>query len=569
MSTKTLRKRIALVAASALTAGVLSVVSAPSSFAANSDGDIDNVTTSTLGLVGAVSPSLADNPSGATTRTATLLKTGQLGISTFGTATLIVSSGAIISSSTTASKVNGSQSCAAGVVDGDTTVIKPTGAAGTTFTVTAYDEDTCATAATASDVITVTIADTNKSGIATAADSTVRWDDSTCSTAPTAAEDVTNSETTTGNQLYLRMNVADAYAQDISDATGALVVTVSSGAYLGTIGTSPGSAASATTTTQVSSADPSYLCVRVGESTAGAGWNGTVTVSYNGIALATKSGKITGEASKITVSPYKIGRTGTTSAIDTHLYKVTDAAGNGLAFTSSDIAFDTSSNAAVLSSMTGGAVNASSTSAYGAYVGSLKTICVGSSAGVAGGGTSNVVVKYTLSSGKVIKSNSFVATCGGDAYTYKASLDKASYIQGEVATMTIVFSDSKGNLANSTTAVAALNDAGDASSSNATISAPMLSMVGTMGAGTGQKPGLRGHLEYKFTVGTNSGLTAGAYNAVVSFPTLSNADAVSVAYKVATGSTDVTNADVLKSIVALIASINKQIQALQKLILKK
>jgi hypothetical protein len=31
----------------------------------------------------------------------------------------------------------------------------------------------------------------------------------------------------------------------------------------------------------------------------------------------------------------------------------------------------------------------------------------------------------------------------------------------------------------------------------------------------------------------------------------------------------VTNADVLKSIVSLIASINKQIQALQKLILKR
>jgi hypothetical protein len=40
-------------------------------------------------------------------------------------------------------------------------------------------------------------------------------------------------------------------------------------------------------------------------------------------------------------------------------------------------------------------------------------------------------------------------------------------------------------------------------------------------------------------------------------------------YKVGTGTTVVSNADVLKSIVALIASINKQIQALQKLILKR
>jgi hypothetical protein len=41
-----------------------------------------------------------------------------------------------------------------------------------------------------------------------------------------------------------------------------------------------------------------------------------------------------------------------------------------------------------------------------------------------------------------------------------------------------------------------------------------------------------------------------------------------VSYKVA-GTGAVSNADVLKSIVALIASINKQIQALQKLILKR
>jgi len=40
-------------------------------------------------------------------------------------------------------------------------------------------------------------------------------------------------------------------------------------------------------------------------------------------------------------------------------------------------------------------------------------------------------------------------------------------------------------------------------------------------------------------------------------------------YTVGTGVTTVTNEEVLKSIVALIASINKQIQALQKLILKR
>ena len=42
-----------------------------------------------------------------------------------------------------------------------------------------------------------------------------------------------------------------------------------------------------------------------------------------------------------------------------------------------------------------------------------------------------------------------------------------------------------------------------------------------------------------------------------------------VTYKVSSGTDDVEFTEVLKSVIALIASINKQIQALQKLILKR
>jgi hypothetical protein len=84
----------------------------------------------------------------------------------------------------------------------------------------------------------------------------------------------------------------------------------------------------------------------------------------------------------------------------------------------------------------------------------------------------------------------------------------------------------------------------------------------------------KGQLVYTFTVGTSTGIVPGKYNAVVSFPTVNTAGAalgtsnISVPYEIS-GGTTVTNADVLKSIVSLIASINKQIQALQKLILKR
>jgi hypothetical protein len=78
-----------------------------------------------------------------------------------------------------------------------------------------------------------------------------------------------------------------------------------------------------------------------------------------------------------------------------------------------------------------------------------------------------------------------------------------------------------------------------------------------------------GKKSYKFIVGA----TEGSYNMVVDLTSLNSSSkpqtAVTLPYKISTGTTTVTNADVLKSIVALIASINKQIQALQKLILKR
>jgi hypothetical protein len=119
-------------------------------------------------------------------------------------------------------------------------------------------------------------------------------------------------------------------------------------------------------------------------------------------------------------------------------------------------------------------------------------------------------------------------------------------------------------LANSETAV----DTITSGASNMTVSAPMMAQVGAFTSAS--KPGLAGTLTVNFTVGTSSGLTEGSYNAVVNIPNLNTlGKAQNVAYKVTTGTTNVTNAEVLKSIVSLIASINKQIQALQKLILKR
>jgi hypothetical protein len=82
---------------------------------------------------------------------------------------------------------------------------------------------------------------------------------------------------------------------------------------------------------------------------------------------------------------------------------------------------------------------------------------------------------------------------------------------------------------------------------------------------------LSGVKKYKFTVG---GINSGSFQLVVDLPGLNSTtysqSAVSVAYKVATSADGgVQMADVLKAIVSLIASINKQIAALQKALLKR
>jgi hypothetical protein len=185
----------------------------------------------------------------------------------------------------------------------------------------------------------------------------------------------------------------------------------------------------------------------------------------------------------------------------------------------------------------------------------LGIVTCSSSAGI----DSDLKLNYINPSGSIITSNSFAARCAGNPYTYTASFDKASYVQGEIATLTVQFKDIKGN-----------NAATVSTGTAATISAPQMTITSTPGAS--KSANASGAVVHTFTVGTSSGVVEGSYNALVDYGTLTAAKSATVQvvpYKFTTGINSVTNADVLKSIVALIASINKQIQALQKLILKK
>ena len=304
MSTKTLRKRIALVAVSALGAGLLSVVAVPSANA--SAGDIASITGS-IGVVGALA---GEN----TTQTATILSTGSLVVNVdTASGYFVVSGGASITGvtgTTTTGTISSDQKKFTVAASNNTFTVTPTGAAGTTFTVTGY---TSSAMTTVVDVLNVTIAGSSVAGVVSPADSIVRWDTDNA-TAPTAAESAVNASTTFGETLELYINLKDAYGQNITSSTGSLVVTASSGARLGTLASSGASAPTSASNTAVTSSSPAAQWVYLAETTTGAGWSGTVTVTYNGVTVATIAGKITGRPATLSVTPYKAGKLATTNS---------------------------------------------------------------------------------------------------------------------------------------------------------------------------------------------------------------------------------------------------------------
>ena len=157
-----------------------------------------------------------------------------------------------------------------------------------------------------------------------------------------------------------------------------------------------------------------------------------------------------------------------------------------------------------------------------------------------------------------VYSPDFTASCYGDPDSYSASFDKASYVPGDIATLTITAKSEKGNPTNDYAVLGA-------SSYDVSIAGSNMTAVVTP---TNADKFSKGSKTYKFIVGA----TEGSYNMVVNLPNWNytgGPQPLTVAYKIAAGTATVSNADVLKSIVALIASINKQIQALQKLILKR
>jgi len=607
MSTKTLRKRIALATVAALGAGILSatVANAANTLVANTiiaggnankapgtgvvnpvgvanvmniasktttDGTTGTLTArltlTSIGLLSVGDLAGSATPTAGTTATATLLSSGKLVVYTTGNAdgasmfsvtggTITANNGAL------AYKADGTAIASNDSATLISAVITPNAGATSMTVKLNVTNDTNATAAgmidgtysgVLSGQINVTIASSSAAGVLSPAKSGVWYADD----ATTGGR--TSDSTTTGvgtaewaSQQFLNVRARDAYGVSVG-AGYLLQASATNGALVAITALVAGSPANSA---DYSTIDPDNTTVIVAAPSSKP-LTTTVTVTWNGTVIGTKTFTFTGEVAKVTLSSATNGYTGNTNN-NRATISYADAAGNAVYIQGNNTgAAGFAQDSSVINSVITG-ITQSTAPSDSNTAGKLTFTC-----GIAG--SANLAVTYTNISGTVIKSNVLPVTCSGKAVSYTAAYDKSNYKPGDIATLTITFKDSKGNLA----ADQAVGDADNQTNVLPVISTSGVTKVGAALAADADKS-TNGVISYTFMVGTSTG----TFSNSIEFPQVgTNATAAGLTQKavtatltIADGSTSLN--DVLKGIVALIASINKQIAALAKLVTKK
>jgi len=601
MSTKTISKRVALATVVALGAGVLSLVTVSSASAAvnvnpgnnGPSGEVNTLnigtaanttgsasagdagTASSTGLV-AVSD-LAGTKVAGTTQTATLLSTGSLVVYTgesSGNGGTITVTGGTISSGVNTSGINATQtiaSYAGGASDVVSVVITPNIGA-TSMTVRAYNaggpgSTSLPTTGTLFGQIVVTIASAANNGVISTANSGIYYKASGAAQTSSAvvADDTTTAVYTnykSGSTLpwndtnFAIIRAVDAYGVKISSTTGLLTATATNGALVALASGTDTVVAGTQSTAFVANAQPDGNTLAVAAPSA-APLSTVVTIAYNGVTIGTKSFTFTGPITKVTLGAQnKINKNGSTASAGDGVKEATvsfaDAAGNTIYPVASDASYPTSgfakASSATAPSLVLSVVPASGTTGY-----------VNSTAGT-DAGTFAATAIYTNIDGSVATSNTVNLSNAGTAVSYTAAYDKSTYTPGSVATLSVTFKDSKGNLASDSPSTLYFDN-------YVVTTVPLITVAGGTLAAAPSKTTATTNGVATFTVLTG---VDGAYQTSVSLGTVSGLTQTSPAtagFTVASNGTTLN--DVLKGIVSLIASINKQIAALAKLVSKK
>ena len=554
MSTKTLRKRIALVAVSALTAGLFSVVSTPVANAA--DGDA--IATGNVVLVETVGIKVGEclTQSEAATKVSTTPRVFQVGgtiritATTNGTGVYNITGPAVFfATGNVANTISADQkTLTLASATTATTDVRFTGTGSVSIAIRAT------AGATPVHTYYFSVVSACSVGTYSATDSFVSVQTDGAAGAVSNNVDAATA-VTAGSPLYVQVISKNAYGAALT--AGTFVATATNGATVRWGATGAALVAGTLTVATVTSPDGTDQ-LRVDPASSLTTSTTTVTITHDGAPVATKTLTFYGEAKSIVIESVKSGRTGTSiagnDATAYAVYSYRDSAGGKVP--GSAAGFAAASATAIVttgSSVQSPARSTPAANIAGALDNAVETNIGRIQDGVFGftcgstSGTSDVVIAHVNAISLATITAPVKVTCAGGIATYTVSTDKASYAVGEVATITIDAKDSSGN----------------AVSDNTVITAGSVSVGG--GALTATIAGTEVFTAGKRTLQAQM-TTAGKFNTVVALAG-SVTTTATTGYAVTDGA--VSNAEVLKSIVALIASINKQIAALQKLILRR
>ena len=542
MSTKTIKQRIALVAVSALTAGLFSVMSAPVANAAVT-GLTVITTDGTTAACKNGSPTAAATPrympvggkqaftiAGTPSATASMSITGPAKFAALDPAGTHIIDGSDAKSLDLANDAN------------HWALVEFTGTG--TVTVTA-DDDT--------DYSLYFIVQASCAAGWSASTSYAQLN--TSSTSVTSNVDVaaaaTVNYTSAGQVSYLNIDLNDAYGNDAAAASSALIATTTGGCTVNF--TESASSGTVTAISTVAGADTDSMII-FGDNTPR---TCVITLTLDGTEVAKKTVNFRGDLASLTVNPattvkyFTYGAAGSSSETVVNANAITyiakDSAGNVINLPSAPSISDGTGGFQQVSLADSGLYTAATATSNG-----FATLDV-NAASVTVRGKGTYVLKATRQSdGVSVKSAVQSAEINKTSYTFEVAFDKASYQIGDVGTVTITAKDDAGNLVAD----------GDTVGSGVSVVIGGVDMLSTPASGDKYTNGVR---TYKFT----AKVVPASFGWSVGVTTGSSQSAVTGTIKIVDPVGSVSNAEVLKSIVALIASINKQIQALQKLILKR
>ena len=537
MSTKTLRKRIALVAVATLGAGVLSVAPANATYSAMA-------LVETSGTTGVCAAGAATSASAA--RYMAVGGVQVIDLTATATSTVSISGPAVFASGGVDGTVASDGLSLTTAAAATTIQVRFTGTGGVQVT---FDDSTvadqvfyfivqpsCAAGYAASTSYAALAASSDESGITTNVD---------------ASGSATIAYNSTAQVTYLNINARTAYQQGAATATSVNIATVTGGCKINfTHGTTAFSSGKTTDVVTGAAVDQNSIVI-IGDNTPR---TCTVTSTMDGVVIATKTVKMFGDLATLEIDKdstkylaYNEAGSADATALNANaiVYYAKDSAGNII----------NHSAAPAISSQTGsmvGVTSADGTKAFGSSVtNGYATLDVNTTGSLTRGKGTYKIKATRQSDGVSVSSAEFSVENNKSRYTYSASFDKASYVSGEIMTLTITAKDSAGNM----------------SYDGETVGTNTIAVGGTTTLTTISTTDtfLNGVKKYKFSAGS----TASGYGWSVDISSGSAQDAITGTVNITAPAGGVSNADVLKAIVSLIASINKQIAALQKALLKK